>query len=318
MKSEIVEAGEESFAPEWSQNSPSLMPELGMHYMERIPPKGLKTNTQKRCVVCKKRGLRKDSRLHCIACPERPGLCRGTDCFGIYHQWKVGQSYDERGSSQLGQHLHNSHLPNSLKPGYPEASFYRSMQHRFHKVRNPQSTYWRNMSEERRALEREKSRLRMQASRARRKELLGDEDVDSIDYLVPSSLAALDFIQTPGDPSEGGGGGDEAPDPSLHTLEKGEGKNHRCMVCQRRHSQYLRDHPRTHPSHNPFKRSKTSFRCRVCKVYLCAQEERQCWWVWHQALTGAAADAAASSSQDPAWTQGLEDDQSLICLDSSG
>lgn len=38
------------------------------------------------------------------------------------------------------------------------------------KNRNPQSSFWRNMSEERRALEREKSRLRMQMSRARRKE----------------------------------------------------------------------------------------------------------------------------------------------------
>ena len=38
------------------------------------------------------------------------------------------------------------------------------------RVRNPRSAYWRNMSEERRALEREKSRLRMQISRARRKE----------------------------------------------------------------------------------------------------------------------------------------------------
>lgn len=36
--------------------------------------------------------------------------------------------------------------------------------------RNPQSAYWRNMTEEKRALEREKSRLRMQASRARKKE----------------------------------------------------------------------------------------------------------------------------------------------------
>lgn len=36
--------------------------------------------------------------------------------------------------------------------------------------RNPQSAYWRNMTEEKTVLEREKSRLRMQASRARKKE----------------------------------------------------------------------------------------------------------------------------------------------------
>ncbi|XP_076461345.1 uncharacterized protein LOC143293889 isoform X4 [Babylonia areolata] len=138
----------------------------------------------------------------------------------------------------------------------------------------------------------------------------GDDDVDSIDYLVPSSLADLDFIQPtgyPADISKNAG----ASDHSLHALEKGEGKNHRCIVCQRRHSQYLRDHPRTHASNNPFKRSKTSFRCSACKVYLCAQEERQCWWVWHQTLTD------ASSVESSSWPQGLEDDQCFIIPEST-
>ena len=47
---------------------------------------------------------------------------------------------------------------------------YSQQYHRSSGNRNPQSAYWRNMTEEKRALEREKSRLRMQASRARKKE----------------------------------------------------------------------------------------------------------------------------------------------------
>lgn len=39
----------------------------------------------------------------------------------------------------------------------------------FHR-QGPKSAYWRNMSEEKRSLEREKSRMRMRLSRARRKE----------------------------------------------------------------------------------------------------------------------------------------------------
>lgn len=67
-----------------------------------------------------------------------------------------------------------------------------------------------------------------------------------------------------------------------HIIEKGVGKNHRCVVCQQNHSQFLRDHPGTDSKNNPFRRSKTSYRCSQCKVYLCAQEDRSCWLLWHQ------------------------------------
>ncbi|XP_076461347.1 uncharacterized protein LOC143293889 isoform X6 [Babylonia areolata] len=87
VKSEVVDS-EDSFAPERSRSSSMPVPGHTLHYMQRLPPKGTKTNTQKRCFVCKKKGLRKDSRLHCAVCPEKPGLCRGTDCFKVYHQWK--------------------------------------------------------------------------------------------------------------------------------------------------------------------------------------------------------------------------------------
>lgn len=65
-----------------------------------------------------------------------------------------------------------------------------------------------------------------------------------------------------------------------HFLERGEGLNHRCVVCERRHSMFQRGHPPGTP--NPFKRKKTQYRCAACKVYLCKVKDRQCWWLWHQ------------------------------------
>lgn len=59
-----------------------------VHKMERIPHRGSKTNPQKRCFVCRAMGCRRDSRFHCVFCPEKPGLCRAKDCFRIYHEWK--------------------------------------------------------------------------------------------------------------------------------------------------------------------------------------------------------------------------------------
>lgn len=73
-----------------------------------------------------------------------------------------------------------------------------------------------------------------------------------------------------------------------HTAERGEGRNHRCVVCVRKHEWYAREHPGVHYSKNPFKRSKTSFRCSVCRIYLCAQRERPCWQTWHESLSHSA------------------------------
>lgn len=72
------------------------------------------------------------------------------------------------------------------------------------------------------------------------------------------------------------------PTPSImHIKERGEGGNHRCVVCERRHYSYARDHPGVTESTNPFKRRKTWFRCSACRVYLCAKKERSCWSAWH-------------------------------------
>ncbi|KAK7473349.1 hypothetical protein BaRGS_00035397 [Batillaria attramentaria] len=56
------------------------------HRLERIPPTERKANSQKKCRVCRKRGIRSDSRFQCPVCPGQPGLCRSKDCFEVYHQ----------------------------------------------------------------------------------------------------------------------------------------------------------------------------------------------------------------------------------------
>lgn len=52
------------------------------HFIYLIPPTGSKVNAQKRCCVCAKHGVRRDSRYWCPKC--EAGLCLGT-CFEDYH-----------------------------------------------------------------------------------------------------------------------------------------------------------------------------------------------------------------------------------------
>ncbi|XP_054259936.1 piggyBac transposable element-derived protein 4-like [Macrosteles quadrilineatus] len=52
------------------------------HFIYLIPPTGSKVNAQKRCCVCAKRGVRRDSRYWCPKC--EAGLCLGA-CFEDYH-----------------------------------------------------------------------------------------------------------------------------------------------------------------------------------------------------------------------------------------
>lgn len=54
------------------------------HFIFKIPPTAHKTNPQKRCRVCYKKGKRTDTPFHCPDCPSKPGLCIGT-CFKLYH-----------------------------------------------------------------------------------------------------------------------------------------------------------------------------------------------------------------------------------------
>jgi hypothetical protein len=46
-------------------------------------PKNLKP--RRRCFMCLKKGLRKDTRWFCGACPSKPPLCMSKGCFVAYH-----------------------------------------------------------------------------------------------------------------------------------------------------------------------------------------------------------------------------------------
>ena len=54
------------------------------HFLSAIPPRKSKEKPQKRCIVCYKNKVRKESRYHCKNCQDHPGLCPAP-CFMIYH-----------------------------------------------------------------------------------------------------------------------------------------------------------------------------------------------------------------------------------------
>ena len=54
------------------------------HFVALIPETESKQKPQKRCRVCYKKGVRKESRYQCLGCPSNPGLCY-YPCFELYH-----------------------------------------------------------------------------------------------------------------------------------------------------------------------------------------------------------------------------------------
>ncbi|KAM3930073.1 piggyBac transposable element-derived protein 4-like [Leptodactylus fuscus] len=56
----------------------------GQHFPCEVPQTGKRGRSQKRCRVCSKKGIRKDTIYQCDTCPVKPGLCM-KDCFRIYH-----------------------------------------------------------------------------------------------------------------------------------------------------------------------------------------------------------------------------------------
>ena len=56
----------------------------GCHFAEVTPAKEKKVKPRRRCVICWKRKVRKESRYQCGQCHDRPGLCPAP-CFMIYH-----------------------------------------------------------------------------------------------------------------------------------------------------------------------------------------------------------------------------------------
>ncbi|KAM3936742.1 piggyBac transposable element-derived protein 4-like [Leptodactylus fuscus] len=56
----------------------------GQHFPSEVPQTAKKGKTQKRCRVCYKRGIRRDTIYQCDTCPDKPGLCM-KECFRLYH-----------------------------------------------------------------------------------------------------------------------------------------------------------------------------------------------------------------------------------------
>ena len=54
-----------------------------VHTLSKFPANEYKPYPQKDCNECKKRGIRKESRLYCNDCPMKPAFCR--NCFNSKH-----------------------------------------------------------------------------------------------------------------------------------------------------------------------------------------------------------------------------------------
>ncbi|XP_066451236.1 protein lin-9 homolog isoform X3 [Eleutherodactylus coqui] len=95
----------------------------GQHFPSEVPPTRKKGRSQKRCRVCSKLGVRKDTIYQCDTCPLKPGLCM-KDCFRIYHTSPVYAYQEREGTSSgvqgarvvPGQHF-PSEVPRTRKKG---------------------------------------------------------------------------------------------------------------------------------------------------------------------------------------------------------
>ena len=56
----------------------------GRHFPETIPPTGQKAKPQRKCVICRREGFRKETIYRCGICADHPALC-AAPCFMIYH-----------------------------------------------------------------------------------------------------------------------------------------------------------------------------------------------------------------------------------------
>ena len=60
------------------------VPKANFHYLEPIPPTASKANPTRKCVLCKKADIRKESRYQCGFCEDKVALCIHP-CFKNYH-----------------------------------------------------------------------------------------------------------------------------------------------------------------------------------------------------------------------------------------
>lgn len=62
-----------------------LQPHEPTHFLQNIPWTGQKNLPQRRCKICKEKGMRQMTCFFCPSCPEQPAFCRIRDCFVKYH-----------------------------------------------------------------------------------------------------------------------------------------------------------------------------------------------------------------------------------------
>lgn len=75
---------------------------------------------------------------------------------------------------------------------------------------------------------------------------------------------------------------DDARLDNMDHLPKPAGSNdHVCVVCNKKHRNYLASHPGCCYKDNPFKRTKTSMACRKCDVPLCCNAKNTCYVDYH-------------------------------------
>ena len=71
----------------------------------------------------------------------------------------------------------------------------------------------------------------------------------------------------------------------VHLPQKGEGKDHRCIVCRKKRAVWIDAYPEKDVKECPYSLSKTTFSCSGCEpansVYLCIRKDNNCFADYH-------------------------------------
>lgn len=85
-----------------------------------------------------------------------------------------------------------------------------------------------------------------------------------------------------------------------HFPEKGEGKDHRCVVCLEKHRRLMQGGDGGRVPHA----AKTTFKCSECDVYLCINKDQNCFRKYHTKVEfwrdTPASDSESSDNDDDA------------------
>ena len=76
-------------------NRPGIQTGGQFHVADFVPPTPAKSKPQKRCRVCYRDGVRKETTVHCVTCSTHPGLCYPV-CFTRYHTRLYHQTVMDR------------------------------------------------------------------------------------------------------------------------------------------------------------------------------------------------------------------------------